>query len=121
MDKTKVLELLKKITGENEDSRYDGFISAAVSRLKLLVRNNMDTAPYMELLDMTAALMAFLQLTVTENISSPIEIKAGEVSIKNSADVEGLKKIIEENMELLAPVIRDSQFIFEVAEYETGN
>lgn len=121
MDKTKVLENLKNITGEDEDSRYDSFVSAAISKLNLMIRNDIDETPYIELLEMTATLLAFLQLTVTENISSPIEIKAGEVSIKNSTDLGELKNRIDENFEILAPILKDSQFIFEVTVYEKDN
>lgn len=111
-----VISRLCLLTGEDIKESYSMGAETAVKRLEHMLKENADLEGYRYNLENTAALMAYMQLIVLENISSPSEVKAGEVSIKNSADIRDMENLINEELRLLAPILRDNNFFFEAVE-----
>lgn len=62
-----------------------------------------------------AALMALRDSLAADN--SPVEIKAGDVSIKSGSQVDKLSEMLEETIKFLTPVLVDREAAFSAVEW----
>lgn len=121
MSESEILSILKELTGEESSSLYVSVVRAQYMILKNKIKPDVteeELDNYADLLNYTGALMALLSVTCAENLTSPSEIKAGEVTITNSTDTEDMELKVKECIVSLGKILEDETFVFRVIDDE---
>lgn len=99
-------------------SPSDGVLRAACERMGAMIKPELteeELGKYYGNILYGAALMALRDTMAAD--TSPAEIKAGEVSIKNSSQADKLTAMLEETVKFLAPVLAGDKAVFSAVEW----
>lgn len=119
MDLDSVMEVVKELAGSG-GTQYAFAVKAQYALLESRLRPDI---PFEELyayrapLHYLCALRAISAVAASDGLTSPFEIKAGEVSIKNGFSRREITKCIEEFELQLSPLFKD-EFVFKAVHIE---
>lgn len=103
------------------DSVNPVFVGAACEKIAGMLKPDISEGTfeaYRIKLEYAAALLAVRDAAAVEIVSSPSEIKADEISIKNNVSLVSISLVIESAIDALLPVLTDRDFSFTAIKWE---